>query len=140
MWNCSVGFNVHVVTGAFCLLSEPVRDPFNPSLHGSPHLLGEKETMNTRSRITLSTVLGLTLLGLCLGSAQAQTGMKKPKMQKEMKHDKMMADSKMEEMMEAAPIGYPFAAPGCLNLYPGGLHFYHEEAASMKMMKDDKKP
>lgn len=77
--------------------------------------------MNIRSRITLSTVLGIALAGLCLGSAQAQSGTNR---QTRMHHDAMrdhdMDDDMMEdyEIPEPAPVGYPFAAPG-------GLHLYH---------------
>jgi hypothetical protein len=78
--------------------------------------------MNTRSRITLSTVLGLTLVGLCLGGAQAQTRTNKT-MHNEMKHEMMDEDTNGEvapEYMtpEPAPINYPFSAPG-------GVHLYH---------------
>lgn len=87
--------------------------------------------MNTRSRFTLSTVLGLALAGACLGSAQAQSGMTDDmKMHHSMMYDGMMwrdgrvmmdeYDMSLEDelMTDPAPIGYPFAAPG-------GLHLYH---------------
>jgi hypothetical protein len=81
--------------------------------------------MNTRSRFTLSAVLGLALAGVCIGSAQAQSGMKH-----------MM---KMEEgrMKQPAPIDYPFAAPGTLHLYHYDDYTHEsisEESASMKQM------
>ena len=100
--------------------------------------------MNTQTRFTLSTVLGLALVGLCLGSAQAQSG-KKMKMQHKMADGKMMNDNMMPGsmmgddmmMMEPAPVDYPFAAPG-------GIHLFHytdysheameEGSASMKKM------
>jgi uncharacterized membrane-anchored protein YhcB (DUF1043 family) len=74
--------------------------------------------MNTRSRIALSTVLGLSLVGLCLGSAQAQSGTKKAKVHHETQSDAMQEEFHNDMVAEPAPIGYPFAAPG-------GLHLYH---------------
>lgn len=81
--------------------------------------------MNTRSRFTISAALGLALVGGCLGSAKAQTTMPE---------DDMMAEW---TMIDPAPLGYPFAAPG-------GLHLYHyvdyskegiaEGSATMKRM------
>ena len=90
--------------------------------------------MNTRSRITLTTVLGLTLAGFCLGSAQAQSGTKKM-MHNEMKHE-MMDEDTSDEMTpeyrtpEPTPIGYPFAAPG-------GLHLYHWTDFSQEALSPD---
>ena len=88
--------------------------------------------MNTRSRFTLSTVVGLALAGFCLSSAQAQMT------KKMMKHEAEMID---ERMIEPVSIGYPFAAPG-------GLHLYHytdfsmegieAESATMKKMDNMK--
>lgn len=81
--------------------------------------------MNTRIRIAFSTLLGLSLVGLCLGSAQAQTGTNKTKaerreMRREMRHDQMdeMDGSWMDDDVRPAPINYPFSAPG-------GLHLFH---------------
>jgi len=81
--------------------------------------------MKTTSRITLSTVLGLSLVGLCLGSAHAQAGMKKDKKEanREMKHvreEEEMEDGMMSDynVPDPAPLNYPFASPG-------GLHLYH---------------
>ena len=101
-------------------------------------------------RFAFSTLLGLSLTGFCLGSAQAQTEMKKTKAEKrEMKRERkreareamengammgnhmtdegMMEDYMMDEAMMAqpVPIGYPFAAPG-------GLHLYHYTDSSME--------
>ena len=90
--------------------------------------------MNIRSRITVSTVLGLALAGLCLSSAQAQSGMKS----KSAKHQNMMHDSSAmdDSMMDdynapvPNPIGYPFAAPG-------GLHLYHYTDFSHEKLAPD---
>jgi hypothetical protein len=72
--------------------------------------------MNTRSRFTLSTVLGIALAGVCLGSAQAQSGMTWRDGRVMMDENDMTMSEEM--IMDPAPIGYPFAAPG-------GLHLYH---------------
>jgi len=87
--------------------------------------------MNTRIRFAFSTLLGLSLVGLCLGSAQAQSGTKtkaeKREMRREMRHEEMdeMDESLAEDEIRPAPIGYPFSAPG-------GLHLYHYTDYSME--------
>ena len=89
--------------------------------------------MNTRSRFTLSTVLGLALAGLCLGSAQAQSSSRKM-----MKHEAKVMD---ERMKEPASIGYPFAAPATLHLYhytDYTMEDIAEESATMKKMDNMK--
>ncbi len=85
--------------------------------------------MVTRSRAVFTTLVGLSLAGLCLGSARAQSGMGTMK-SKSMKQDRMMTndqgmmhdgmmrdDMMMDGMMDPAPLDYPFAAPGTLHLY-----------------------
>jgi len=88
--------------------------------------------MNTRIRIAFSTMLGLSLVGLCLGSAQAQTGTKKTKAEKcEMKyairHEEMDDTDAVlkDDDIRPAPLNYPFAAPG-------GLHLFHFTDYSME--------
>ncbi len=92
--------------------------------------------MNTRSRIALSTLLGLALTGVCLGSAQAQSGMN----DKKMMHDNMSQSDMMDDddmMMDPAPLSYPFAAPGSLHLYHWTDYTHKrivEESTSMAKM------
>ncbi|MCW3099442.1 MAG: hypothetical protein JWL77_5060 [Chthonomonadaceae bacterium] len=102
--------------------------------------------MTIRTRITLSTVLGIALAGVCLSSAQAQSGAKTgTKMHHEAMRDNDMDETTVDDydMPEPAPIGYPFAAPGGLHLYHW-TDFGHEalepdSAYSKKMDNEDLK-
>jgi hypothetical protein len=89
--------------------------------------------MNIRTRMTLSTVLGIALAGVCLSSAQAQSGTKTgTKMHHEAMRDNDMDDNAVDDydMPEPAPIGYPFAAPG-------GLHLYHWKEFGHETLEPD---
>ncbi len=125
-------------TGALRLYSSRLQIRFICLFTARSHFLGENETMNTRSRFTLSTVLSLAVVGLCVGSAQAQSGkkmksqnkmMQKQMMDNGMMDDSMTYDSMMYEMAEPAPLGYPEAAPG-------GLHLYHYDSYALEGMSE----